>query len=144
LSSQRYSVTPHAIDTLLSWVKTGDIAIQITNWANTSQTGVDVAARKGQKQLHVEAKGITSSKSGSNRFEKSMTTGQLKVQVGMALWKTAELRSANPNDEVAIALPDEERLRLRIKLIEPALAASRIGVIWVDEALAASAWNVDW
>ena len=27
MSTQRYSVTPHPIDTLLTWVKSGEIAI---------------------------------------------------------------------------------------------------------------------
>jgi hypothetical protein len=114
----------------------------ITSWATTKQTGVDVLACLGRRRIHVEAKGLTSTMTGSKRFGMAMDSGQLKIQVGMALWKTAELRSLNPDDEVAIALPDEERVRERIRRIEPVLMASRIGVLFVNAQHTVAPWNV--
>lgn len=32
MSTQRYSVTPHPIETLLTWVKSGEIAIPEIQW----------------------------------------------------------------------------------------------------------------
>ncbi|MGA8534667.1 MAG: hypothetical protein WB615_11205 [Candidatus Tumulicola sp.] len=105
---------------------------------------MDIHARRHAVNLYVEAKGTTSSKHASNRFGMPMTGTQLFIQVAAALPKTAELRSLNPSDEVAITLPADERLKARIARIKPVLEASRIGVPWVAESLALDAWNVTW
>ncbi|MGA8534369.1 MAG: hypothetical protein WB615_09715 [Candidatus Tumulicola sp.] len=117
---------------------------KIVSQCDTSQAGVDILARRDPVTLHVEAKGNTSSKQASNRFGMPMTGTQLFIQVAAALLKTAELRCLNPGDEVAIALPTDERLRARIARIAPVLEASRIGVLWVAESLALDAWNATW
>ena len=116
----------------------------IVSWANTSEAGIDVHATRGPDLLLIEAKGVTSSKSTSARFGTLMTGTQFFIQVAAALLKTAELRSANPLAEVAIAVPDHPRMQERMRRIEPVLSSARIGVIWVSSALQVSAWNLKW
>jgi hypothetical protein len=96
------------------------------------------------QSLLVEAKGVTSSKESSARYGTLMTGTQFFIQVAAALLKTAELRSANPQAEVAIAIPDHPRMKERIRRIEPVLKSARIGLLWVSNSLAVAAWNVTW
>jgi hypothetical protein len=40
MAAQRYSVTPHPIDTLLTWVKSGEIAIPEIQYNRRDLTGL--------------------------------------------------------------------------------------------------------
>jgi hypothetical protein len=113
----------------------------VERFAHTSQTGVDVVAVRKDKRIYIEAKGITSSKPDSSRFGSLQTSSQIFIQVAAALLKTAEMRAANPKDEVAMALPDHPAMRRRIAPIESVLEAARIGVLWVADNGSVASWN---
>jgi hypothetical protein len=117
---------------------------KIESWASTAEAGIDIHATRLRDLLLIEAKGVTSSKSGSARYGTLMTSTQFFIQVAAALLKTAELRSANPSAEVAIAVPNHSRMRERIRKIEPVLMSARIGVLWVSNDLQVTAWNLKW
>lgn len=116
----------------------------IRSFATTMQQGVDVVATLGKRTLYVEAKGITSSKDGSSRFGKVQTGSQMYISVAAALLKTAELRHANAEAAVAIALPKHPAMVKRIGGISTVLEAANIAVLWVGEDLRVGAWNAPW
>jgi hypothetical protein len=76
---------------------------------HTTEKGVDLIARRGKLGpfLHVEAKGGTSSRQGSNRFGKPYTQSQVFDRVSKGFYTAVLLRSKNPlPDEVGLAVPD--------------------------------------
>ena len=117
---------------------------KIVSFATTLQAGIDIYATLGKSALYVEAKGVTSSKSESNRFGLVQTSSQIFIQVAAALLKCAELKSAEPNAHVAMAVPFHSRMRSRIERIEPVLKAADISVLWVNDDCSVTGWYASW
>ena len=121
-------------------------ALRAAQWrversATTMERGIDIVAERNGARMYVEAKGVTSSKSGSNRYGMLQTSSQIFIQVSTALCTTAQLRSAEPHAEVMIAVPDHECMRRRLARIEPVLECARIGVLWVGSDGCVTPWN---
>lgn len=81
---------------------------EIIQRLHTTEKGIDlVAVRTSGVRLHVEAKGGTSSKEGSNRFGKPYTQSQVFDRVSKGFYSAVALRAKIPSsDEVALAVPD--------------------------------------
>ncbi len=80
---------------------------------HTTEKGVDlVAIHPSGPRLHVEAKGGTSSRQGSNRYGKPYTQSQVFDRVSKGFYSTVLLRATVPaGDEVAMAVPDTVHFR---------------------------------
>lgn len=76
---------------------------------------------RGDERLILEAKGGTSTKEASARYQKGFTTSQQRDHVAKAVAKACELRSKEPKSSVAIAFPDTLTHRRRIEAVAPAL-----------------------
>lgn len=116
----------------------------IRSFATTLQQGVDIVATLGKRTLYVEAKGVTSSKNGTSRFGQIQTSSQMFISVAAALLKASELKHAEPDAAVAIALPAHRGMLQRIGRIESVLKAASIGVLWVGSDFSVSGWNAPW
>lgn len=100
----------------------------------TSQHGIDiVATAKNGKQCFIEAKGATSSKSGSNRYGKEFTVSQINTHIGVALVKAFQTLQIHPSQEVAIAVPGNNGHRKVINSMLIPIRNSGIGVLFVNE-----------
>ena len=117
---------------------------KIVAFATTMEHGVDLHAPRSGKTLRIEAKGNTSSKEGSKRYGELQKPNQHFIQVATALLKCAELKSAEPEAYVAIAVPLHSRMQGRIERIEPVLKAADLAVLWVAGDGTVSAWNAPW
>ena len=103
---------------------------RIEKVSTTGQRGFDILARKGRKSLVVEAKGETSSKHWTNRYDKGFTRGQKGSHVAVALFEAARVISGGEH-KAGIALPSDEVHRELIDRIIPALKTLRIVVYLV-------------
>lgn len=66
---------------------------------NVRQKGDDIIAIKqlaSIRKLYIEAKGETSSDPNSNRYGQSFDNAQVRVHIGQALYKIAEVLSRKP------------------------------------------------
>ena len=52
MTTQRYSVTPHPIETLLTWVKSGEIAIPEIQRGIIARFETERAIVHGNRELH--------------------------------------------------------------------------------------------
>lgn len=106
-----------------------------------------VAVRKSEplRELHIEAKGETSSRRGSGRYGSPFSSAQIRVHVAEALYKAAEILSGNyevvtislkdVDTEVraGVALPDTGGHRRCIANITAVLEQLGIAVFWVQK-----------
>lgn len=101
----------------------------------TLDHGTDIIAERAdpQRRLHVEAKGGTSSKDYTERYGKPFNGGQVKSHVSVAFYYAARLQERHPGDDVALALPDDERHRAAVKAIGTALTKLGVGVYFVAD-----------
>lgn len=73
----------------------------------TYDKGIDIEAIHPEKGLcFVEAKGETSSKKETNRFNKPFSLKQIKTHIGVAIVKAFQIKQNNKEALVIIALPD--------------------------------------
>jgi hypothetical protein len=95
------------------------------------ERGVDVIARRGERQLQVEAKGATSTRETRHRgkpMPPTVLTGNVE-----AAFKTAAIAATSPGVVAAMAFPDIEGYRKRVEPLGPALGLVGISVMWVAE-----------
>lgn len=99
---------------------------RIENVSTTDQRGFDIHATKGSISLVVEAKGETSSRSGTARYGKPFTGNQKKSHVAVALYTAASVISGGKH-RVGIALPSDNGHKGLIDEVTPALKT--LGVV---------------
>jgi len=105
----------------------------------TNQRGDDIVAVKRTphaRELHIEAKGETSSRKASKRYGKPFDSAQIRVHVAEAFYKVAEILSRKSSDveiRAGIALPASRKHRALVENIESALNQLNIAVFWVEE-----------
>ncbi len=106
---------------------------------STMEHGVDIIASKQTPpiRLLVEAKGGTSSKPDTNRYEKGFSPDQVQKHVAVAFFYAASLyqRYSDPGTRIAVAFPDDRNHRKRVEQIRMALERLEIAVFLVDDNL---------
>lgn len=103
----------------------------IDGHSNTNEKGYDIIANMEGKRLVIEAKGATSSKPGSRRFEKGFSCNQVKTHVAVALYATMRVMNSNPEYEVGIALPYNEHHTRAVNEIQKVIDLLAIKIYWV-------------
>ncbi|EGR1226425.1 hypothetical protein KB973_004607 [Vibrio parahaemolyticus] len=102
---------------------------EISQQLNTSQVGIDIIAQsKSGSQCYVEAKGATSSKSWSSRFEKGFSKSQVKTHIGVALVAAFKVKDTYPEHESIIAIPNNDSHRQMVQSMRGPIKASGIKV----------------
>lgn len=101
-----------------------------------SEKGDDIIATSPDKnfRLFVEAKGESSSKSWTSRYGKLFTYRQVKVHVGVALYRAAQMLE-NPCElpvRVALAFPANDDHRRAVSRIKKALTTLGVEIFWVS------------
>lgn len=99
--------------------------------------GDDIVAVKGagknKIELHIEAKGETSSDPNSTRYGKPFDNAQVRDHVGAALYKVAEILSrGEANTLVGIALPKSDLHKKTAMNIDHALKLLGVILFWVS------------
>lgn len=113
---------------------------EIVGSANTNQTGVDIIARSHEPEpheLHIEAKGATSSKDSTSRAGLGFTDSQQLDHISKAIYASMKAYSGHrtvgwQKRKVAIALPVTKFHERHIERIRPALHDFGIAVYWVS------------
>ncbi|MBP6859114.1 MAG: hypothetical protein KBC69_00620 [Candidatus Magasanikbacteria bacterium] len=103
----------------------------------TLEKGFDIVAEKNRITLYIEAKGGTSSKKGSRRYEKPFTKNQVGTHVSVAIMASLKILSKGNKKfkKVAMAFPDNENHRAVIAPIAPLLKKIGIMIFLVNENL---------
>lgn len=101
----------------------------------TKQQGYDIIARypDSDRLLIIEAKGATSARPGSARFEAGFSRNQVRAHVAKAFYAAAAaLQKEAGKADAAIALPDTENHRHFVAAIKSSLKHLGISVLWVN------------
>jgi len=111
---------------------------QIKQKLDASQQGIDIIAESSDKKFEylIEAKGETSSRPGSERFEKPFNANQVHSHVAKGFYKGAELYSEYHSDKskvIILAFPDTSHFRKYTGRIKSSLDSLGIRVLWVNE-----------
>jgi hypothetical protein len=119
--------------------KLESLGYKIRQRAKTTERGIDIiAAKEGALpiELYVEAKGETSSKSGTARHGKKFESADMQINVAEAFYKAVAVLSLKAgHDQVmaGIAFPDNKEYRKYVHVIEPVLNQLGIAVFWVQQ-----------
>lgn len=107
---------------------------EVERSSTTYDKGYDIVASnpKGVK-LIIEAKGATSSKPSSKRYNKEFDRKQVVNHVSRALYSTIKVINKYPKYEVGIALPHNDFHIKAIKDIQNVVDLLKIKVYWVTE-----------
>lgn len=97
----------------------------------TDEKGYDIIANKDGKKLIIEAKGATSSKPGSKRFENGFNWNQVRSHVAVALYAAGQVINSNPEYEVGIALPYNKQHIRAVNEIQRLIVLLKIKIYWV-------------
>lgn len=109
----------------------------VTRVADTAskEHGTDIEATRADRRLHVEAKGWPSASyvdpNRQHEQKKTMPATQARVWFADAVGHALRLRAANPDDAVAIALPENDTYRRLWEGICAPLLQVRIAMLWV-------------
>ena len=123
----------HVIIALSTFLKRQGFSI--AQQLHTTEKGVDlVAIHPSGSRLHVEAKGGTSSRQGSNRYGKPYTQSQVFDRVSKGFYSTVLLRATVPaSDVVAMAVPDTVHFRKYLAPIAKVAHGLQIHLILVGD-----------
>lgn len=97
---------------------------------STPAKGVDLVVRKGTTVLRIEAKGQTSERRGSKRYETGFDSAQLRDHFGQALLRAA--RGYSDKQRWAIALPGDDVDRRLVEGCRAALTRLNVSVFLVS------------
>lgn len=105
---------------------------EIVSRCTTTETGDDIVAynKNIDKYFYIEAKGQTSSKEGSARYNKEFNCSQKKTHVGEALYRALVMKDRSKQYS-GIALPQCNEHNILIEAIKPSLKELSIEVFWV-------------
>jgi hypothetical protein len=103
---------------------------KILKKATTNQKGIDIIAVKSNRQLYVEAKGATSSKSTSKRFGKPFSNSQVSTHIAMGVLYA--MLNRNAEIDFAFALPNNDDHTKMIERIAPSLKILGVKVYFVS------------
>ena len=97
------------------------------------QRGVEIVASSlGGQRLEIEAKGATSSRSGSAKFGQPMGSSEVRINVAEAFYTAAATATrGEPGVSSAMAFLDDDRHRRYVEPLRNAAALLGIGVFWV-------------
>ena len=105
----------------------------VSEHRSTNERGYDIVAFDEEgKRLIIEAKGGTSSKPGTNRFGKDFDSKQIRHHVAMALYVVSEAINSDPDCEVGIALPQNDKHVRAVKKIQKVIELLGIKIYWVS------------
>lgn len=100
----------------------------------TNQRGYDIVAFDDVgKRLIIEAKGGTSSKSGTNRHGKDFDSKQVGHHVAMALYAASNAIDSDPDSKVGIALPQNDEHIKAVNKIQRVIELLGIKIYWVSD-----------
>ncbi len=117
------------VDAVASHLRDNGWHIQSTS--NTSEHGHDILASKDGTTIAIEAKGQTSSKSGTNRYGNEFSDSQKRSHVSRAVFRAASVVS-DGRYRAGVALPATDKHLKLIKQVRAALHTLDVTVFFVE------------
>jgi Holliday junction resolvase-like predicted endonuclease len=115
----------------------------IVQKCSTHERGIDIIARNSEsgKHLFIEAKGATSSKPGSKRYDLGFNKNQVFDRVAKGFYTgvcTCACAGRSPQDTIALAFPDTVAFRNRLDPLRTAvhLLGMKIYLVREDRSVA--------
>ena len=106
---------------------------EIIQVLTTKDHGHDIVAKDlNGCVIYIEAKGGTSSKEGTSRYEKGFDRNQKRTHVAVAILKAMQTKQQENNPRVGIAVPDDKDHKDIIASIHSSLNALGIEIYYVD------------
>ena len=126
----------HVVDAVCRYLETQGFVI--ASKCTTTDHGIDIIAKNASgRRLLVEAKGGTSAREGSPRYDKGFNRSQVFDRVSKGFYTAACLLQGSPDsgDQVALAFPDTEWFRDYLGRVKTALDTLHVSVFLVREDL---------
>lgn len=102
---------------------------------STIMQGIDLVMKRGNQELWIEAKGETSSRQGSSRFQMPFTDTQCHVHYSRAFFKACEMRDkaklTKQNVRIAIAFAHTKHYQKYFDRTNETRKELGIGLYWV-------------
>lgn len=84
---------------------------KILDYCKGHRRGIDITAEKNNRKLLIEVKGARANHNSKIKKRSYFDSGQIKDHFGKAIVKSLELKSDNPDCDIAIAHPDDELIK---------------------------------
>ena|ERR1700744_5578214 len=94
--------------------------------------GCDIIASKRNKRLFIEVKGAKANDKSPTKKREYFDSGQIKTHFGKAIVKILDDKYLNPNEEFAIAHPNDISIKKSIGNLTPFLKKIGIRHFWVS------------
>lgn len=104
----------------------------IESFCLAQSRGNDIVASKSNRTLIVEAKGARAGDKSPTKKREHFDCGQIKTHFGKALVKILDEKCRNPQNEFAIAHPDDRDIRKAIGHLKQFLKTLEIKHFWVS------------
>jgi Holliday junction resolvase len=104
---------------------------KVVSTCNEQTRGDDIVAKKGRKEIRIEAKGEGSSKDSTKRYGNTFKREQVLTHVAAAFYRAAAM--AQENDcLIGMAFPENEHHRIYVGRIQKKLSELGFLVFWVS------------
>ena len=84
---------------------------KILDYCKGHRRGIDITAEKNNRKLLIEVKGARANHNSKIKKRSYFDSGQIKDHFGKAIVKSLEVKSDNPDCDIAIAHPDDELIK---------------------------------
>ena len=105
----------------------------IISFCTGHQRGVDIVAERNNRQLLIEVKGARANHNSKIKKRPYFDSGQIKDHFGKAIVKSLEMKTDNPDCDIAIAHPDDELIKKHLDKSIRHLKKFEIIHFWVSK-----------
>lgn len=119
------------VELLINYLATEEY--DIISYCKGSKRGIDIVAKKENKKLLIEVKGAKANHDSKIKKRPYFDSGQIKDHFGKAIVKALEMKTDNPNADIAIAQPDDELIRKHLTKSISHLKKLDIKHFWVSK-----------
>jgi len=97
------------VELLMIYLKSEEY--KILDYCKGHRRGIDITAEKNNRKLLIEVKGARANHNSKIKKRSYFDSGQIKDHFGKAIVKSLEVKSDNPDCDIAIAHPDDELIK---------------------------------
>ena len=106
---------------------------KILDYCKGHRRGIDITAEKNNRKLLIEVKGARANHNSKIKKRSYFDSGQIKDHFGKAIVKSLEVKSDNPDCDIAIAHPDDELIKKHLDKSIKHLKQLDIFHFWVSK-----------
>tara|TARA_B110000240_G_scaffold106263_1_gene119757 strand:- start:1153 stop:1572 length:420 start_codon:yes stop_codon:yes gene_type:complete len=119
------------VELLMDFLKSD--GYNILDYCKGHTRGIDITAEKNNRKLLIEVKGARANHNSKIKKRLYFDSGQIKDHFGKAIVKSLEMKTDNPDCDVAIAHPDDTSIKKHLDKSIRHLKKFEIIHFWVSK-----------